>query len=148
VLGLNEKKGLARVNFSKVGMKELKLPAAKLEAAEATLQDKHEETLRISYKKRDGDARGCVWLLSYNDDSAAALIHDIRTWTNTKVSLADGAKVRFDEVKKGELELKINGNGRDGRCRWCRTYRSALKTAVRKKFGRDGYIFNGGCPFV
>ncbi|MCX6357308.1 MAG: hypothetical protein NT045_05445, partial [Candidatus Aureabacteria bacterium] len=46
-----------------------------------------------------------------------------------------------------KIELTITGRGQDGRCRWCRTFRSGLRTAVRRDYGKEAFVLNGSCMF-
>ncbi len=94
-----------------------------------------------------GDAdsdESCVFDIRTQDAAAADTVFRINQWTSDKVRLEE-AVCRLKILPDHHLELAIEGGGRDNRCRWCRTFRSALQTACIKRFGPGSYTQNGFC---
>lgn len=101
-------------------------------------------TLDFDGKRERGP--GCRWLLSFNGAPMLTLVHDINTWAHSKAKLS-AAAVNLTSIERGRMELRITGQGRDGRCRWCRTFRSGLRTAVRRDYGPQAFVLTGRCVF-
>lgn len=89
---------------------------------------------------------GCRWLLRFSLAPMLTLVHDINTWAHSKAKLS-AAAVNLTSLERGRMELRITGQGRDGRCRWCRTFRSGLRTAVRRDYGPQAFVLTGRCVF-
>lgn len=141
VLGLSEKKEVVRIRFERAGVKELPYPDPDLTACPG-------ESAGVASLRFEGGSGGpgCRWMISFSDAAVCALVNDISTWASGKAKL-NGARVRLMGAKEGRMELTIAGHGRDGRCRWCRTFRSALKTALRRDYGRGALACHGSCVF-
>lgn len=103
--------------------------------------------LRIRFDGAGGASKGCRWLLELAGGVVPALVYEINTWARSRAKLCSGATVELENCGVRRMELRIVGNGRDGRCRWCRTFRSGLKTAVRREYGRKAFIQEGRCVF-
>ncbi len=144
VLGLSERKGAVRVRFGKLGVKEVEYPSNELKPAVNDESTKGRQCLKLSFDSATQKGTGCRWLIQYSKDSLSPLIRDINIWANAKAKL-NGAKIELNSLDKKQMVLHIEGNGRDGRCRWCRTFRSGLRTAVRRRHGLRSFVLEGSC---
>lgn len=83
-----------------------------------------------------------------NVDSAAAkeLVLEINRWVYTKVR-SYTAHRKLNVIAPLQLRLEIAGQGYDNRCRWCRTFRTGLKTACEDRFGPDTFSQENACQY-
>ena len=146
ILGLNEKRGLVRILFTKLGIKVIEYPSADLKDSVSAERQDSKESVELIFCDAVNKEPGCRWYVCYSTGTLQPLVLDIQTWANSKVKL-NGAHVTLRPVEKRRMELYITGNGRDGRCRWCRTFRSGLRTAVRRRYGLKAFASNGSCRF-
>ncbi len=71
-------------------------------------------------------------------------IWDIKIWADKHHQLEDEANIMLE--KDGEnYQLVIIGKGADGRCAWCRSFRTALKKAMFDL--KIDLIKEGSCKF-
>lgn|SRR5574341_1105930 len=47
-----------------------------------------------------------------------------KSWTDNKIKTS--ARIIINSINSNNFILKINGIGKDNRCRWCRSFRTAL----------------------
>ncbi|MCX6353596.1 MAG: hypothetical protein NTZ78_01680 [Candidatus Aureabacteria bacterium] len=146
VLGLSEKKEVVRIRFVKLGIKELPYPCPGMVVLSPEGGIQSQEVLKLHFEKATHNGSGCRWLLDFRGPQLFRLVQDINTWASSKAQLR-GALVNLHTLENRQIELTITGRGRDGRCRWCRTFRSALRTAVRRDFGRQAFGLDGSCVF-
>ena len=146
-LGVCEENGKALAGFDGVGDKEEKCPCPESGAVESQSGGQNERFLSLRFERPPGEGAGCRWLLNLGEGSLRSLIREIYTWANSRAKLNNGAVIELKSCENRKMELRIAGRGKDGRCRWCRTFRSGLKTAVRRKYGRQAFILDGACIF-
>jgi hypothetical protein len=146
VLGLSEKKEVVRIKFVTLGVKELPYPCPGMVVLPERGGNNPQEVVKLHFDKGTHNGSGCRWLLDFQGPQVFRLVQDINTWASSKAQLT-GASVNLHTLENRKIELTITGRGRDGRCRWCRTFRSALKTAVRRDFGRQAFGLDGSCVF-
>lgn len=88
-----------------------------------------ETFLHINYI---GDnTKNCCWAIICSDDIIEKqVLNKVEGWTKRHVE--SSAEIDFYKVEGREREyrLKIRGIGNDGRCTWCRSYRTALNTST------------------
>lgn len=103
-------------------------------------------SLTLGFDERGKRGVGCRWLLQLSGPPMLTLVHDISSWAHRKAKLS-AAAVNLTALDGKRMELRITGQGRDGRCRWCRTFRSGLRTAVRRGYGPNAFVATGQCVF-
>jgi len=59
-------------------------------------------------------------------------ILEIRDWVNRMVSLPQNSRTVLEREGPKRFFLSIVGTGRDDRCRWCRSFRTALTTRMNR----------------
>ncbi|MCX6339808.1 MAG: hypothetical protein NTX71_07800 [Candidatus Aureabacteria bacterium] len=146
VLGLSEKKEVIRIRFEKAGVKELPYPCPDLVRTVSPEGAAGERVLRMHFDGASRNGPGCRWVLQFSGAPVFSLVQGIHTWATNKAKL-NGASVNLKAIEKQGMELRISGQGRDGRCRWCRTFRSGLKTAVLRGYGSRAFALDGSCVF-
>jgi hypothetical protein len=146
VLGVSEKKEVVRIRFDGLGVKELSYPDSGLSVSPRAHDGGSERALVLRFDGGMKGGPGCRWLIECAGASVSSLVQDISTWANSKAKL-QGASISLRGLEKGQMELRISGQGRDGRCRWCRMFRSGLRTAVRRDHGRGAFALEGACIF-
>jgi len=144
VLGCSEWRNLIRIRFQNAVIKELPLSGSGTAAHGGYIEPR---VLLLHFESGDNGNSGCRWRIEFRAADLVRLVHDISTWAGGKARVK-GASVILRTVESGRMELIVKGRGRDGRCRWCRTFRSGLKTAVRRDFGRQAFGMEGACPFA
>jgi hypothetical protein len=93
----------------------------------------------------------CSWDVHFPSRmNGQGVMEDCRSWTESRIRTGDHVNrwISGPEVGEGVHTYKINisGIGRDGRCAWCRTFRSVLETRMRRDgmlFVREGECFYG-----
>jgi hypothetical protein len=108
--------------------------------------ERNRGSLTLDLDRQKSRGPGCRWMLRFNGVPMLTLVHDINTWAHSKAKL-EGVAVNLTSLDRGRMELCITGRGRDGRCRWCRTFRSGLRTAVRRGYGPQAFVLAGRCVF-
>ncbi len=146
VLGVSAAKEVVRIRFERLGVKELSYPDPGLSVAAAPRNDGSGRALLLRFDSEAKASPACRWLIECSGPSIASMVQDIGTWASGKAKLR-GASVSLRSCEEGRMELRIAGQGRDGRCRWCRTFRSGLRTAVRRDYGRSAFATEGACLF-
>ena len=146
VIGLSERKKAVRIRFETAGVKELPYPCPGLEPGASGEGEVGGGVLRVHLENMPGKGPGCRWLLDFKGAPVVSLVNNITSWANSKAKL-NGASVSVSPVNSHQMELRISGQGRDGRCRWCKTFRSGLKTAVCRGFGSGAFSLDGACVF-
>jgi len=146
VLGLSERKEVIRIRFDKAGVKELPYPCPDLTQASSPESGAGERVLRMHLDGSSHNGPGCRWMLQFSGAPVVSLVQGIHTWATKKAKL-NGASVGLKAIEKQGMELRIIGQGRDGRCRWCRTFRSGLRTAVLRGYGSRAFALDGSCVF-
>ena len=106
----------------------------------------HRGSLTLDFDRDGGRGQGCRWLLRFDGAAMPALVRDISSWAHGKAKL-EAVAVNLASLDRGRMELRITGRGKDGRCRWCRTFRSGLGTAVRRGCGPQAFVLAGRCVF-
>ena len=91
----------------------------------------------------------CKWAIELLGGISGKEIVDVKKWTDETVDLMHTARVWLKRTNPGEYppkyELIISGRGRDERCTWCRSFRTALETHINKlKYSIDQ---KGSCDF-
>ncbi|MDD5556011.1 MAG: hypothetical protein PHN82_02050 [bacterium] len=143
VLGVDERRGVVRIRFPGAGVKELPYPFRDGGVPPGAAGG---AVLVMGFAGRPPCGPGCRWRLLLGTAPLAPLVRDIGRWASGKARL-EGADVSLKAVGRGEMELLIAGRGRDGRCRWCRTFRSGLKTAMGRTYGREALRVERSCDF-
>jgi hypothetical protein len=146
VLGLSEKKEVIRIRFDRAGVKELPYPCPDLTLTGSPESSAGERILRLRFDGGAHNGPGCRWVLQFSGAPVFSLVQNIHTWASNKAKL-NGASVDLTAIEKQGMELRITGQGRDGRCRWCRTFRSGLRTAVLRGYGSRAFALDGSCMF-
>lgn len=146
VLGHNEKREVIRIRFDTLGVKELPYPCPGMAIHPGGDGTDAGELLKLHFDRGPGSGSGCRWLLEFSSPKLFSLVQNVHTWAHSKAQTS-GASVNLLALENRQMELRITGQGRDGRCRWCRTFRSGLRTAVRRGFGRKAFTLDGSCVF-
>jgi len=146
VLGLSEKKEVIRIRFDRAGVKELPYPCPDLMRTSSPESAAGERVMRLRFDGESHNGLGCRWVLQFSGAPVFSLVQNIHTWATNKAKL-NGASVDLTAIEKQGMELRITGQGRDGRCRWCRTFRSGLRTAVLRDYGSRAFALDGSCVF-
>jgi len=73
----------------------------------------------------------CTWAIDLPKGMSGKEIVDIKKWTDEKVKLDSTARTYLKRDNPGEYppqyELVVSGKGKDNRCTWCRSFRTALE---------------------
>lgn len=146
VLGIGEKKEAIRIRFDSMGVKELPYPSSDLAPSGSPGDDKGSIVLCMHFVGTSLNGQGCRWVLPIPTAAVYSLVRVMHTWTTHKAKLT-GASVDLRAVERQKMELRIKGRGRDGRCRWCRTFRSGLRTAILRGYGSHAFALDGSCVF-
>jgi hypothetical protein len=146
VLGIGERKEAIRIRFDRAGVKQLPYPSSELAPASSPEGDKGGIVLCMRFVGTSMDGQGCRWVLPIPTAAVYSLVRVMQAWTTHKTKLT-GASVDIRAIEKRKLELRIKGHGRDGRCRWCRTFRSGLRTAILRGYGSKAFVLDGACKF-
>lgn len=92
----------------------------------------------------------CSWAIHLPAQMNGGFIDALRSWTDSKVNTDDhvGKWIIPDQRENGvqTFNLKISGIGKDGRCSWCRSFRSALESKLIRndmRFVREGACTDG-----
>jgi hypothetical protein len=146
VLGIGEKKEAIRIRFDRVGIKQLPYPSPDLAPAGSPEDGKGEIVLCMHFVGASLNGQGCRWVLPIPTAAVYSLVRVMHAWTTHKAKLT-GASVDLRAIERQKMELRIKGRGRDGRCRWCRTFRSGLRTAILRGYGSRAFALDGSCVF-
>lgn len=146
VVGFSAGRKTVRVRFGETGVRDLPYPCGELAISGPAEGTGDERSLTLGLDAGRGGSPGCRWLMQFTGAPMLTLVHDMNTWANSKARLS-AAAVNFTQLERGRMELRITGQGRDGRCRWCRTFRSGLRTAVRRDYGPRAFVLAGRCVF-
>ncbi|MDD4202571.1 MAG: AAA family ATPase [Candidatus Omnitrophica bacterium] len=104
------------------------------------------DLVRLKYAPDAYDEKICCFDIHVADDLAKERVFKLHKWTHSKVE-ADPKQRKLKELSESILQLKIEGEGVDGRCRWCRTFRTGLRTACENDFGSGAFSQDGYCRF-
>ena len=78
----------------------------------------------------------CRWAIELSNGISGKEVVDVKKWTDDVVALQRYARVWLKRINPQEYpakyELIISGRGPDERCRWCKTFRTALDTHMKK----------------
>jgi len=88
----------------------------------------------------------CLFDINVDSTEAEDLVLKINRWVYTKVR-SHTAERKLTVVSPLQLRLEIAGQGHDNRCRWCRTFRTGLKTACEDRFGPDAFLQENTCQY-
>lgn len=146
ILGVSTVKKAIRVEFDRIGIKQLNYPCPELQGCGGNSPATTTAQCAMHFEATQGSKPGCRWVIEHGGPPLATLVGEIKCWTSSKVQTGE-AVIDLKPVSKEKMVMKISGYGRDGRCRWCRTFRSGLRTAVRREYGREAFITDGGCIF-
>ncbi|NQT45885.1 MAG: hypothetical protein HQ593_00210 [Candidatus Omnitrophica bacterium] len=110
--------------------------------------DRARVILRLEKSERERDSEGtvCIFNISAKTKIAIPIIYDTNKWVYTKVR-SRTAERKLECISEQELKLGIRGGGHDNRCRWCRTFRTALKTKIINALGEGAFYQDGFCFF-
>jgi len=79
----------------------------------------------------------CHWKLLVSDDVLEKKdVETIKRWTDGKVKTS--GEITLSKTGKRVYNLEIAGRGYDNRCRWCESFRTALKTRTGNLVERRG----------
>jgi len=146
VAGFSAGRKTVRVKFAGAGFRDLTYPCAELVVVPPAVGGEEEKSLTLGFDGKKDHGPGCRWLMQFTGAPMLTLVYDINTWANSKAKI-EGAAVNLTSLERGRMELRITGQGKDGRCRWCRTFRSGLRTAVRRDYGPQAFVLAGRCVF-
>ncbi|MBU1086892.1 MAG: AAA family ATPase [Candidatus Omnitrophica bacterium] len=88
----------------------------------------------------------CSYDIYVRNSDAKKLVFNINHWTYSKVR-SRSAYRKMKQVLDNKLQLSIEGQGYDNRCRWCRTFRTGLATACEKRFGKGSFLQDVYCQY-
>ncbi|MCK4397501.1 MAG: hypothetical protein KAV25_00745 [Methanophagales archaeon] len=72
----------------------------------------------------------CSWDIFVSDDVLKRKdVETIKRWTDSIVKTS--GKINLNRAGKRGYELEIAGRGRDNRCTWCTSFRTALNTRTK-----------------
>lgn len=146
VLGIGEKREAIRIRFDGAGVKELPYPSADLAPAVSPKDGNGAIVLCMHFVGTSLNGQGCRWVLPISTAAVYSLVRCIQTWATNKAK-PSGASIDLRAIERRKMELRIKGRGRDGRCRWCRTFRTGLRTAILRGYGRQAFALDGSCVF-
>ena len=95
-----------------------------------------EKTISLCYLGDEHDRFiVCRWSIALPDGITWKNLEAVRDRTDEKVTIAQTAKVWLKRDNPGvyppKYELIISGRGEDGRCTWCRSFRTYLESYMR-----------------
>jgi len=97
-----------------------------------------------TFEGSTGANEECSYDISTSGKLATDLVLKINKWTYTKVRSRTAIR-NLTVVSQNRLKLEISGGGYDNRCRWCKSFRTALETACNKEFGEGSFLQEGYC---
>jgi ATP-dependent DNA helicase PIF1 len=106
--------------------------------------EKKQGSVVLRYNGDPYDNQRCIFEINVTTEAAKETVLDINRWTYTKVR-SQTANRNLKVLSNDKLRLVIEGEGFDNRCRWCRTFRTGLKTACEKNFGGESFNQEGYC---
>ena len=103
--------------------------------------------LRYLGKSRVGLSRNiaCRFEVTVPHGISEKDIVEVRNWVNGKVSLPQNSRTILEREGPKRFRISIVGTGADDRCRWCRSFRTALTTRMNR-LERD-VLQDGFCYF-
>lgn len=83
----------------------------------------------INYENKSlGDCVDCKFTIKLPDELTEEKIKQAEEWVNEKMKTDFSTSINLEKVGKNRFELLVSGIGHDGRCSWCKSFRTALKT--------------------
>ena len=146
VLGIGEKREAIRIRFNSAGVKELPYPSTDLAPTGSPDGGKDAIVLCMHFVGASLNGQGCRWVLPIPTAAVYSLVRVMQAWA-THMAKPMGASIDLRAIERQKMELRIKGRGRDGRCRWCRTFRTGLRTAILRGYGRQAFALDGACVF-
>lgn len=146
VLGIGEQREAIRIRFDSAGVKELPYPSSDLAPTGSPGDGNGTIVVCMHFVGTSMNGQGCRWVLPIPTAAVYSLVRCMQAWATHKAR-PHGASIDLRAVERRKMELRIKGRGRDGRCRWCRTFRSGLRTALLRGYGRRAFALDGACVF-
>lgn len=79
----------------------------------------------------------CSWDIFVSDDVLKRRdVETIKSWTDSKVETS--GKIKLNRAGERGYKLEIVGKGRDNRCRWCGSFRTALNSRTKNLVKQRG----------
>lgn len=94
-----------------------------------------DRTIVLNFSKENwGDSIDCKFIINIPNKISEDELKELEGWVDDKVKTKDfSTSIGLEKINPHKFELLINGIGHDNRCRWCKSFRTALKTFCNKK---------------
>jgi len=119
---------------------------SRLEEMQALAKPNAENRIAITLTSDPYDNKSCTFDIHATSQESKELVLEVNRWTYTKVR-SKTAYRKLNIISSTSMTLIIEGEGFDNRCRWCRTFRTGLRTSAEKRFGEKAFIQRGVCQY-
>ena len=117
---------------------------------EDLIELKQESKLLIILDKSEriqhSDQTVCSFTILGKDKNTIPIIYETNKWAYEKVR-SKTAEIQLRKINNKKFNLEIIGIGHDNRCRWCKTFRTALETRITNIYGDGTFYQDGFCIF-